>query len=342
MHVSVAIVRALADWLLQLGVSTDAYCAAAGLDAARLADPTAMVSIGEYGRLLASARSLSGDPAFALRAGERARTGALHTLGYLLLNCTTMRDAIGEFTAHAALIYEEATWELRETGDRAVFSYDHPAVGDDLAAPDAEFCLAHIVAIGRHFSGRALAPREVHLRHREPRHAGVYEQVFQCRVLFERPRNEVVFKRALLDVPHIHRDESVAQLLRQRAEALLAERQSDAHLKQRIIDLVKYRPDLEPVDAEAVARLLGVGPRTLRRRLASLDLSLFTIIEQARTELACEALAGSAPIKEIADRLGFSEVSAFHRAFKRWTGLTPGQFRNGRRDRESRLPISSR
>jgi AraC-like DNA-binding protein len=337
MHVSVAIVRALADWLLQLGVPAETYCAEAGLDATRHADPTEMVSVAEYGRLLASARALSGDPAFALRAGERARTGALHTLGYLLLNCTTMRDAIAEFTAHAALIYEEATWDLRETGDRAVFSYDHPVVGDDIAAPDAEFCLAHIVGIGRHFSGRALAPREVHLRHRAPAHAGVYDQVFQCPVHFEQPRNEVVFKRALLDVPHIHRDESVAQLLRQRAEALLAERQSDARLKKRIIDLVKYRPDVEAIDAETVARQLGIGPRTLRRRLASLKLSLFTIIEQARTELACEALAGSAPIKEIADRLGFSEVSAFHRAFKRWTGMTPGQYRSGQRSAASAL-----
>jgi AraC-like DNA-binding protein len=89
-----------------------------------------------------------------------------------------------------------------------------------------------------------------------------------------------------------------------------------------------------------VARHVGLGPRTLRRRLASLNLSLFTLIEQARTELACDALRGSSAIKEIADRLGFSEVSAFHRAFKRWTGTTPGQYRNAHRrsasaDRES-------
>jgi AraC-like DNA-binding protein len=338
MHVSVAIIRAFADWLLQLGIRTERFCAEAGFDAARLGDPTAMVSMAEYARLFDVARRLSGDPGFALRAGEHAPTGALHTLGYLLINCTTMRDAIAQFMTHAVLIYEDASWDLREVDDRATFSFEHAAVTDDVAPLDAEFCLAHIVGIGRHFAGFAgpdAAPRAVRFRHRAPAYAADYEQVFRCPVAFEQPRNEVVFKRALLDVPHLHRDEPVAQLLRKRAEALLAERQSDVHLKQRVLDLIKYQPDPEAIDAEALARQLGLGPRTLRRRLASLNVSLFTLIEQARSEMACDALLGPTPIKEIADRLGFSEVSAFHRAFKRWTGMTPGQYRSGHRPRSA-------
>jgi AraC-like DNA-binding protein len=338
MHVSVAIIRAFADWLLQLGIRSERLCTEAGFEPQRLGDPTAMVSMAEYARLFEVARTLSGDPGFALRAGERAPTGARHTLGDLLINCTTMRGAIAQFVTHAALIYEDALWDLVEVDDRATFSFDHLAVPDDVAALDAEFCLAHIVGVGRHFAGfagRDAAPREVHFRHLAPPYAADYEQVFRCPVSFGRPRHEIVFKRALLDVPHLHRDEPVAQLLRKRAEALLAERHSDAHLKQRILDLIKYQPDPEAVDAESLARQLGVGPRTLRRRLASLNLSLFSLIEQARSEIACEALLGPTPIKAIADRLGFSEVSAFHRAFKRWTGMTPGQYRASQRSQSA-------
>jgi len=87
---------------------------------------------------------------------------------------------------------------------------------------------------------------------------------------------------------------------------LLTARGTDAMLKQRILDTVKYQPDLASLDTGTVARRLGLGPRTLRHRLAGLNVS---------------------PIKEIASRLGYSEQSAFQRAFKRWTGMTPGQYR---------------
>jgi AraC-like DNA-binding protein len=244
-----------------------------------------------------------------------------------LLNCPTMREAIAQFVDHAALIYEDARWHLVERDDRAAFVYDHPALDGRIAAIDAEFCLAFVVGVGRHFSGRDASPRAVCFRHPPPGHTSEIERVFRCQVVFDQPRNEIVFKRAILDKPQLLRDEPVAQLLRQRADALLAERQSDARLKRRIIDLVKYRPDLASVDAETVARQLGVGPRTLRRRLASLEVSLFELVEQARCDVAREALSGVTPIKEIAARLGFSEPSAFYRAFKRWTGTTPGEYR---------------
>jgi AraC-like DNA-binding protein len=327
MYVSVAIIRAFAEALSQLGVPFERTCAEAELSAARLSDPTEMVSVSEYGRFLEVAVRLSEDRAFALHVGERAQTGALHTVGYLLLNCRTMRDAIAQFVRFAALIYDEARWELREADDRATFSYEHTALDDDIAPLDAEFCIAFIVGVGRHFCGRENAPREVRFRHAAPAHAAVYEQVFRCPVSFDQPRHEIVFKRGLLDVPQIHRDEPVAQLLRQRAEMLLTERGTEALLKQRIVDLVKYQPDLDSLDADSVARRLGLGPRTLRRRLASLNVSLLELVEAARCDLAREALAKATPIKEIADRLGYSEQSAFQRAFKRWTGMTPGQYR---------------
>jgi AraC-like DNA-binding protein len=341
MYVSVAIVRAFTEALVRRGHAPDALCTAAGIDAVRLDDSTAMLHVDDYARALDAAHALSGDPALAVRVGEGAPSGGLHTVGYLLLNCRTMRDAIAQFVELAALIYDGARWQLHEHERQATFSFDHDALAEldaVAAARDAEFCLAYIVGVGRHFAGRDVAPREVRFRHAAPAdaaHLAALEAVFRCAVTFAQTRNEIVFKRALLDVPQILTDEPIASLLRARAERLLAEHTSGARLEQRILDLVTYAPDVESIDAATLARRLGMGVRTLRRRLAELDTSLAELIEAARRDAARAALAGIEPIKAIALRLGYSEQSAFHRAFKRWTGMTPGQYRASLAERGS-------
>jgi AraC-like DNA-binding protein len=336
-YVSIAIVRAFTEALVRRGASSDALCVAAGVDVARLDDATAMIHVADYARVLVAARELSGDSTLAVRVGVEAPMGALHTVGYLLVNCRTMRDAIAHFIEVAALVYGDARWQLHEHERQATFSFEHgdlAAHDAGAAALDAEFCLGYVVGVGRRFAGKDVAPREVRFRHAapaDPVHAAALADVFRCAVVFDQPRNEIVFKRALLDVPQLLRDESVALLLRARAEQLLAEQAGGARLGQRITDLVAYAPDVESIDGAALARRLGMSVRTLRRRCAELDTSLATLIENARRDVARSALAGIEPIKAIAVRLGYSEQSAFHRAFKRWTGMTPGQYRASRR-----------
>ena len=331
MYVSIAIVRAFVDALVHRGHSPQALCVSANLDDTRLDDPTAMIHIVDYSRALLVARDLANDPALAARVGEKAPMGALHTVGYLLATCRTMRDAIVHFVEVAALIHDGARWQLHEHERQATFSFEHDVMrahDPSAAALDAEFILAYVVGVGRRFAGKDVAPLEIRFRHEAPSHAGhaaALAEVFRCPVVFNQPRNEIVFNRKLLDVPQILRDESIATLLRARAEQLLAEQAGSARFEQRVTDLVTYSPDIESIDAAALARRLGMSIRTLRRRLAELDTSVGTLIENARRDVARAALAGIEPIKAIAERLGYSEQSAFHRAFKRWTGKSPSE-----------------
>ena len=113
MYVSVAIVRAFTEALVKRGLSPHALCDAARLEAVRLDDPTEMIHVGDYARVLDAAHELAADPALAVRVGEGAPSGGLHTVGYLLLNCRTMRDAIAQYVELATLIYDDARWQLR-------------------------------------------------------------------------------------------------------------------------------------------------------------------------------------------------------------------------------------
>jgi len=152
--------------------------------------------------------------------------------------------------------------------------------------------------------------------------------VFRCPVRFAAAANEIVFNRRLLDLQQLHRDEILCELLRERADQLLADTHTTERLAERIIDGLKLQLQLGGTDPAQVAQRLGMTLRSLQRRLQSSSLSMSRLIDDARREVACASLRRrDVPIKDIAHRLGFSEPSAFHRAFKRWTGMTPAQFR---------------
>jgi AraC-like DNA-binding protein len=177
-------------------------------------------------------------------------------------------------------------------------------------------------------SGSDKRPHEVRFRHEQPEYADEYERVYGCPVRFAQIANEIVFARRLLDLPQLHRDELLLDLLRERADQLLADTHATERLAERIVDGLKLELQLGGTDPARVAQRLGMTLRSLQRRLQASSLSLSRLIDEARREEACAALRrGDVPIKDLAHRLGFSEPSAFHRAFKRWTGMTPAQFR---------------
>jgi AraC-like DNA-binding protein len=331
MNVSITIVRAIVDELQRRGLSSAAFSAHAEIDLAELADATSRITVERYERAAAAALSLSGDPAIGLHAAWSAPAGALHVVGHLLVNCGSMRDAIEQFFHFAPLILEGTRWRLREEDLEAHFVYEQQSVTDaEHARFDAEFCMALVLKLGYQLIGTEKPPRAVCFRHAAPPYAETYERVFKCPVLFAQPHNEIAFKRKYLDLLQTHRDESVRDLLRKRAEDLLAQFGSDDRLAERVVDLLSTGTEVGKLDIAALARKLGTTPRSLQRRLRERGLSPTTLLETARRDVACRALrANGSSIKDVAYRLGFSEPSAFHRAFKRWTGVTPAEYKRG-------------
>lgn len=168
--------------------------------------------------------------------------------------------------------------------------------------------------------------REVHVEHPAPSYAEQYREVFGCPVLFDRPRNGLLFPRAALDVPQLHADETVCAVFSEAAERLLEARTRES-MSERVRTLLRWESDLANVDVARIARHIGITPRAVRRRLGAEGMPLSSLIDEARCHVACRELRRSdTTIKETAELLGFSEPSAFHRAFKRWTGRTPAEF----------------
>jgi AraC-like DNA-binding protein len=330
MYLSIHIVRAIADELLQQGVAIDELCARSGLDADELVDGTRRLPIERATAVIGAALALSSTPALGLRVGASAPLKALHVVGHMLSSCADMREAVQVFLHYSSLVFEGGGFRLTEADDEGRFAYEHPFPGSRFERFAAEVSLTVVLRMGLQITGVDKHPREVRFRHGDPGYADEYERVFGCPVRFSQPANELVFARALLDLPQVHRDELLCDLLREGADRLLAQTAATERLADRILEALKLQLELGAADPARLASRFGMTLRSLQRKLKSSRSSLSQLLDDARREIACTQLRiPDVEIKEVAHRLGFSEPSAFYRAFKRWTGMTPARFRAG-------------
>lgn len=328
MEVSTNILRGFAAILRERGVPTLTLLREAGVDESLLERSQDGTPLETAVRVIRTAYRLSKDPALALHVGASAPIQTLGMVGELAVHCPTVRACLTEVEAYLPLALSMCRFHLIEEGASAHLVFE-PPFADPLAFRfTTELALAFALRIGKHFASFGEAPSEVRLRHSMPHYADAYREVFRCPVHFEAERNEIVFPKALLDAPQPFLDDTLFRLLKRRADDLLVQERARDLLHERVRHVLRHEVDLSSVNPGHIARRLGVSPRSLRRRLGDEGHSLSALTDEVRRELSLsELLNPEVPIKRIADRVGFSEVSAFHRAFKRWTGVTPARYR---------------
>lgn len=330
MFVSVLFVRGILAELHHQGLSTPEILRGLNVSDDVLSDLRARIPCGDLERIIGRALQLSNDPGLGLSMGSRAPESMLQLLGYLLLSCRTLREAFGALQRYAALTVNDAGWGLTEDGEHATFSYRCPLPHGPGSRFAAEYVLAMALRIARHFVPVHDAPVErISFRHEAPSYEDRYARIFQCAVGFDQPFDGIVFARRILDVPQFHADEQTNWALRDTAERLLSELDRPATLADRLRGILRSETVLVTVEVDKLARSVGLTRRSLRRRLAAEGTSFTMLVDEARCRLACEELRREESIRTISERVGYSEPSAFHRAFRRWTGQTPSEYVRG-------------
>jgi len=328
MEISICIFQGLIAVLRDRGIRAEVLLQEARLDLVWLERQTGTIDVATFAQAAGAAYRLTGDASLALQIGMNAPPHTLHITGEVLMHCPTIRAALAEINRYLPLILPLGSFRLEEHGERAHLVFDAPFSEPHFQRFVSELTLTFVVRIGRHFASRASAPIAVHVRHPAPSYAQAYRQAFGCPVEFGAERDQIVFARALLDEHQPFGDEVLCRLLKSRADDLLGEERAKTLLSERVKILLRRELDLSTVDLPTVAQRLDLPPRSLRRRLRAEGCSLTSLLDAVRRDLALESLVDlELPIKQVAERLGFSEVSAFHRAFRRWTGRTPTRYR---------------
>lgn len=276
---------------------------------------------GVWGRLL----EVTGDPYFALRAAEHIDLTTCDVITYLEGNARTVESALRTKFEFLPLITDAIEWTLEVSGDEATLTL-HERPARPPLAPVAEYLLGARHVFFRRFASPAWSLRFVSFRHAAPEQLEPHRALFGVTPHFGAPFDQLSFDRRLLEAPMQNRDDALSELLRRYAEPALKSATRPATISARVEALLQSGVD--PGVAN-VARELALAPRSLQRALSNEGTSYAEIAARMRCAAAERLLRRrELAIAEVAYALGFNDASAFHHAFVRWTGVTPGDFRN--------------
>ena len=293
-------------------------------------------------RLWRAAVHCTQDAGFGLKAGAGVGPASFNVVSYLLQSALTLRAALAAVQKYQRLISDGGRFQTI-TGPEACWVVYHPRQGALAFSPhQIESVLAAVVVFARWVTGSALRPQRVQLSQARIGPLAGYREVFQCPVDFEQAFSGVLLANAQLDAPLPQANAQLAQAHQQQAAARLAALSRQDGLEQTLrMWIASQLQGQAPARAQA-ARALGLSERTLARRMRAEGLSYSALLDGVRRDAALQAVAQTTrALSDIALALGYAEPSVFTRAFRRWTGATPGQWRSrGAADMRAQPPAA--
>ncbi|MFF5445867.1 AraC family transcriptional regulator [Streptomyces sp. NPDC012888] len=329
--VTVHHVRAVLAGARRSGIDTVPLLQEARIPPLLLGDDRARVTAAQFVRLFRALYRVTQDEFLGLGGGPPSRPGTFAMMCHAALGCRDLGAAIRRGTAFYGLFPGGPDLALEVCGDEARLT-----VRNDLARDEERFLTECVLAIWHRLCswliGRRIPLGHTAFAYPPPPHEDEYEVLFGCPVRFGEARTGAVFGAHWLAAPLVRDERALDEMLRRAPFDLLYRPEYGTTVAEQVRRAVarelRCSPRL-PVLGEVAGRL-AVSPATLRRRLRQEGTSFQQLKDQVRRDAAIAGLVeGGEPIAELAARLGFSEDTAFHRAFRRWTGTTPGAYRQG-------------
>lgn len=331
--VSAGYAKALVDVATARGVSAANLLGKAGIASDTLKNPDTRVPFDSFKALMRAAVALSGDPAFALHFGQASRFQEMSIVGLIAHASTTMGEAFEQTNRYAKLLVEV---DGHDTGPRFALARrpDGVWIEDRRRNPNdfpelTESTWARFVGdVARNFPDRPPYVKAVHVTHPRPAHAEAYAEYLKAPVTFDSDRNALLIDDSWLAIRLGAGNRYVFGLFAEKADALLESLEGQRTMRGRIEALLIPVLHTGPVPMSEIARRMALSRATLYRHLKAEGISFEGVIDDLRRRMALDYLGSrKVSVAETAYLVGFSDASAFSRAFKRWTGRRPGRSR---------------
>lgn len=308
--------------------NVDSIFGRATIDTNQLDNPFNEINLRQYCRLFEEAAGQTGYDNFGLKFGHQFGPKRLGAIGYIAINSPTMSAGLRNFIRYFPAHQDSSILSLEHDKDILWLTYQIVDPRITRRRQDAELSLGMFCNIFRHALGPSWRPLEIHLEHGKPDKTSEHEATFDAPVLFGQKVNAVAFRREDLDASMPGHDPYLYAVI----EPFLAERRT---LRQNPEDFVialrheiKLRLGDSPPSLDALAEGLGLTSTVLKRRLKDFGVGFNDLVKAARQELALRYVTDQEmPLTDVALALGYSELSAFSRAFRAWTGMSPQRYR---------------
>ena len=311
--------------LEETGVDGEPALRAAGISRAALEAVENRLPYASVCRFWQAAAGASGDPCFGMHVAEKLPIGAYDVVDYIISIAPTVGESFARLTEYVRLIYDHSNLRLVvEPGSARVVRRTA------LLAPHYdEFTLALLLARSRQATGIDWKPDHVAFAHGRREARDEVCRMFGSSVDYGQGEMELRFSRDILVVPQKRGDSRLLSILTRHADSLLASLPARGQVVARVSSCIAVEMSTGLPTLLTTAAALRITPRTLQRQLARQGASHSALLDEVRRGLAMKYIGDAAlSVGEIGYLLHFSDATAFHRAFRRWTGEAPLHYRN--------------
>ena len=287
--------------------------------------PDVEISIPRYHRLLeCTARSTN--PSIGFSIGSTLDAGDLGALSHAISHCDNVRHSLSVLSQYLYVLANILRIDVGQQLLLISYAVTDPNVA--LHQQDVELAIAYVTSQLRALTETEVSPRLLEFQHARPPYHQALEQFFRCEVLFNRSANRLHYDKKMSELPIPKADRSLLRALEFYLSDRLKVRAEEAELGKKVNHLISTSLNQGLPDIDSIAGKLGLSGRTLQRRLRAENLVFSDMLDTVRQHIATEYVSqGDLSLTDIALMLAYSELSAFSRAFKRWTGQSPQQYR---------------
>ncbi len=318
----------LLELAIEKGVEGSELLEKAGIREAVLRNPDALLSYEQMVGLVRHAIALSGDPALGLAYGTRLTFTTHGAMAQAAMSAETVGQALAAMQKYYRIRMALVEWKFFIEGDDAVLQLDDKIGLADLMPFMVESLFVALMMVNLLFFGtRLMQGGRCLLNYSRPAYADAYEEYFNAQMEFDAGVNQLRFNKAFLDLPMALANPVAKRLAEKECEEQLRAVDEQETLVVKVKRMLQAEQGVIP-SMEEVADMLHITSRTLRRQLQAFDTSFQDILSDVRKSRALEMLRGTEKsVDDIAHELGYSDPSNFGRAFRKWTGKSPSDFR---------------